>query len=289
MIPGEGARYTNLNHEPTSSLVWGDLQKIRAEAPLVHNITNYVVMNSTANALLAVGASPVMAHAVQEVEEMVRHARALVLNIGTLSPAWVEAMVKAGQEATRRGVPVVLDPVGSGATGYRTATALRLLEEVRPTIVRGNASEIRSLVRVGAGPKGVDSQHAPEEILEEAKALSHQWRCAVSVSGPVDIVVAGDAVVRVANGHAMMARVTGMGCTATAITGAFAAVNPSPLDAAAHAMAVMGLAGEIAAERAEGPGTFFPHFLDALHLLDQPNVARRLRLEGGKESQGSPR
>jgi hydroxyethylthiazole kinase len=135
----------------------------------------------------------------------------------------------------------------------------------------------------------VDSQHAPEEILEEAKALSHQWRCAVSVSGPVDIVVAGDAVVRVANGHAMMARVTGMGCTATAITGAFAAVNPSPLDAAAHAMAVMGLAGEIAAERAEGPGTFFPHFLDALHLLDQPNVARRLRLEGGKESQGSPR
>jgi hydroxyethylthiazole kinase len=210
---------------------------------------------------------------------MVRHARALVLNIGTLSPAWVEAMVKAGQEARQRGIPVVLDPVGSGATQFRTNTAQRLLEETQPTIVRGNASEIRSLVRAGAGPKGVDSQHAPEEILGEAQALSRQWRCVVSVSGQIDIIVAGDAVIRVANGHAMMARVTGMGCTATAITGAFAAINPSPLHAAAHAMAVMGLAGEIAAERAQGPGTFFPHFLDALYLLDESHIAQRLRMD----------
>ena len=256
-----------------------DLQKIRAEAPLVHNITNYVVMNATANALLAVGASPVMAHAIEEVEEMVRHARALVLNIGTLSAAWVEAMVKAGQAARQRGIPVVLDPVGSGATEYRTATAHRLLEQVHPTIVRGNASEIRSLIRAGAGPKGVDSQHTPDEILGEAQALSRQWHCAVSVSGPVDLVVADDAVIRVANGHAMMTRVTGMGCTATAITGAFAAVNPSPLQAAAHAMAVTGLAGEIAVERAQGPGTFFPHFLDALYGLDESEIARGLRME----------
>jgi hydroxyethylthiazole kinase len=269
---------TNLTQP--SSLVWQDVQKIRAEAPLVHNITNYVVMNTTANALLALGASPVMAHAMEEVEEMVRFARALVLNIGTLSPAWVDAMVKAGQEANRRGIPVVLDPVGSGATQFRTATAQRLLDETHPTIVRGNASEIRSLVRTGAGPKGVDSLHKPEEILGEAQALSRQRRCVVSVSGPVDIIVAGDAVVRVANGHAMMTRVTGMGCTATAITGAFAAVNPSPLDAAAHAMAVMGLAGEIAVERSQGPGTFFPQFLDALPLLDESQIARRLRMEG---------
>jgi hydroxyethylthiazole kinase len=273
-------RDTNVISAKAASLVWADLQKIRAEAPLVHNITNYVVMNATANALLAVGASPVMAHAIEEVEEMVRYARALVLNIGTLSAAWVEAMVKAGQAARQRGIPVVLDPVGSGATGYRTATAQRLLEEVGPTIVRGNASEIRSLVRAGAGPKGVDSQHTPDEILGEAEALSRQRHCAVSVSGPVDIVVADDAVIRVANGHALMTRVTGMGCTATAITGAFAAVNPSPLQAAAHAMAVMGLAGEIAAERAQGPGTFFPQFLDALHGLDESQIARGLRMEG---------
>ena len=273
-------RDTNLISEETAALVWADVQKIRAEAPLVHNITNYVVMNATANALLAIGASPVMAHAIEEVEEMVRHARALVLNIGTLSAAWVEAMVKAGRQARQRGIPVVLDPVGSGATEYRTATAHRLLEQVGPTIVRGNASEIRSLVRAGAGPKGVDSQHTPDEILGEAEALSRQWHCAVSVSGPVDIVVAGDAVVRVANGHAMMARVTGMGCTATAITGAFAAVNPLPLQAAAHAMAIMGLAGEIAATRAQGPGTFFPHFLDALHGLDESHIARGLHMQG---------
>jgi hydroxyethylthiazole kinase len=273
-------RDTNLISQETAALVWADVQKIRAEAPLVHNITNYVVMNATANALLAIGASPVMAHAVEEVEEMVRHARALVLNIGTLSAAWVEAMVKAGQAARQRGIPVVLDPVGSGATAYRTATAQRLLEQVGPTIVRGNASEIRSLVRAGAGPKGVDSQHTPDEILGEAEALSRQWHCAVSVSGPVDIVVAGGAVVRVANGHAMMARVTGMGCTATAITGAFAAVNPLPLQAAAHAMAIMGLAGEIAATRAQGPGTFFPHFLDALHGLDESHIARGLHMQG---------
>jgi hydroxyethylthiazole kinase len=277
-------RDTNVIGEETAALVWADVQKIRAEAPLVHNITNYVVMNATANALLAVGGSPVMAHAIEEVEEMVRHARALVLNIGTLSAAWVEAMVKAGQAARQRGIPVVLDPVGSGATEYRTATARRLLDQVRPTIVRGNASEIRSLVSAGAGPKGVDSQHSPDEILGEAHALSRQWHCAVSVSGPVDIVVAGDAVVRVANGHAMMARVTGMGCTATAITGAFVAVNPSPLQAAAHAMAVMGLAGEIAAQRAQGPGTFFPHFLDALHGLDESAIARGVRMEGRERS-----
>jgi hydroxyethylthiazole kinase len=193
-------------------------------------------------------------------------------------------MVKAGRQARQRGIPVVLDPVGSGATEYRTATARRLLEQVGPTIVRGNASEIRSLIRAGAGPKGVDSQHTPDEILGEAEALSRQWHCVVSVSGPVDIVVAGDAVVRVANGHAMMARVTGMGCTATAITGAFAAVNPSPLQAAAHAMAVMGLAGEIAAQPAQGPGTFFPHFLDALHGLDESHIARDLHMQGRDRS-----
>lgn len=283
MNPGS-TRDTNVIGAEAASLVWADLQKIRAEAPLVHNITNYVVMNATANALLAVGASPVMAHAIEEVQEMVGHARALVLNIGTLSAAWVEAMVKAGQAARQRGIPVVLDPVGSGATGYRTATAQRLLEEVGPTIIRGNASEIRSLIRAGAGPKGVDSQHTPDEILGEAEALSRQRHCAVSVSGPVDIVVADDAVIRVANGHAMMTRVTGMGCAASAITGAFAAVNPSPLHAAAHAMAVMGLAGEIAVARAQGPGTFFPHFLDALHGLDESDIARGLRMETRERS-----
>ena len=262
-------------------MIWQDIERIRAERPLVHNITNYVVMNTTANALLAIGASPVMAHAIEEVEEMVSLARALVINIGTLSTPWVKAMIKAGKKARRRKIPVVLDPVGCGATRFRTAVAQKLMREVVPTIIRGNASEIRSLLGRKAGTKGVDSRHAPAEVLDEARALSISAGCVVSVSGPVDLVVEGNAVVRISNGHPMMARVTGMGCTASAITGAFAAVNPQSLKAAAHAMAVMGIAGEMAAERSAGPGSFQMHFLDTLSVIRESDIVRRLKMRGG--------
>jgi hydroxyethylthiazole kinase len=264
---------------------WNDLSRIRADAPLVHNITNYVVMNTTANALLAVGASPVMAHALDEVEEMVGLAWALVLNIGTLSPPWIDAMVRAGVAARRRRIPVVLDPVGSGATRLRTETALRLLDEVAPTIVRGNASEIAALAPAGGAgaagrTKGVDSTRGSEQTVEQARALAERRRCVVCVSGATDVVVGEGRVVRVRNGHPLMARVTGMGCTATALVGAFAAVNPSPLHATAHGMAVTGIAGEIAAARAEGPGTMQLHFLDALYRLTEAEVTGRARIEG---------
>jgi hydroxyethylthiazole kinase len=268
-------------------MLWDDLARIRAEAPLIHNITNYVVMNTTANALLAVGASPVMAHAVDEVEEMVGLARALVLNIGTLSPPWVEAMVRAGREARRRGIPVVFDPVGSGATRYRTATAQRLLDEVGPTIVRGNASEIASLAPVAGGAaaagrtKGVDSTRQAEDTVEVAQVLADRCGCVVAVSGPTDVIAGGGRVVRVRNGHPMMARVTGLGCTATALIGACAAVNASALEAAAHGLALNGIAGEIAAARAGGPGTLQLYFLDALHNLTAQDLADRLRVDEG--------
>jgi hydroxyethylthiazole kinase len=153
-------------------MVWQDIQRIRAEAPLVHNIANYVVMNTTANALLAIGASPVMSHAVEEVEEMVRLARVLVINIGTLSAPWVEAMLKAGKEARRWKIPVVLDPAGSGSTQFRTTTVQKLMKETHPAIIRGNASEIRSVFRSCPGAKGVDSRHTPDEIFHDARALS---------------------------------------------------------------------------------------------------------------------
>ena len=259
-------------------MLWQDIERIRAEAPLVHNITNYVVMNTTANALLAIGASPVMAHAVDEVEEMAGLARALVLNIGTLSPAWIEAMVRAGLAAGRRGIPIVLDPVGSGATSLRTATARRLLDEVKPTIVRGNASEIASLVAADAGTKGVDSTRAAEETVELAHAVAGRWGCCVVVSGPTDIVVGGGKLMRVGNGHSMMPRVTGMGCTATALVAAVAAVNPVACQAAAHGMALTGIAGEMAAEHSEGPGSFQVRFLDALYRIGEADVGRRLKL-----------
>jgi hydroxyethylthiazole kinase len=261
----------------TPDSVAEDLRRIRGEAPLVHNITNFVVMSSTANALLAVGASPVMAHALEEVEEMVGLARALVLNIGTLSPSWVDAMVLAGRRARGRGVPVVLDPVGVGATTFRTMSARRLLEEVRPTIVRGNASEIRALAGEAQSTKGVDSTETSDAALAAARALVERGSV-VTVSGEVDVVMDGQGRVRVANGHPLMTRVTGMGCAASALTAAFASVNPSAIEAAAHAMIVMGVAGEIAAGHAAGPGSFWVHWLDAVSALDEAEITARIRV-----------
>jgi hydroxyethylthiazole kinase len=255
------------------------LGRVRAEGPIVHNITNFVVMNTTANALLALGASPVMAHAPQEMEEMVGIVRALVLNIGTLSESWIEAMVVAGRAAKKRGIPIVLDPVGAGATTYRTATARRLLAEVGPAIVRGNASEIRALAAEVSGTRGVDSAHGTEESLEAARALSDANGCVVSMSGAIDIIVSGASVARVRNGVPMMARVTGMGCTASALTGAMAAVESSPFLAAIQTMAILGVAGELAAERAAGPGTFQVEILDALARLSPDELERRARVE----------
>jgi hydroxyethylthiazole kinase len=261
-----------------ASTLWEDLQKIRGQSPLIHNITNYVVMNTTANALLAVGASPIMSHAFEEVEEMVRLSDALVVNIGTLSPPWIDAMVRAGREANRQGIPIVLDPVGSGATILRTATAQRLIREAPPAVVRANASEIRSLVFSEQATRGVESTHTSEEALEAARSLSRQCGCVVSMSGARDLIVAETSTVKVSNGHPMMARVTGLGCTATALTAAFAAVNSSPYQAAAHAMGLMGIAGEMAAEISIGPGSLQANFLDVLYKIDKSDIERRLRI-----------
>ena len=262
-----------------AELVWNDVTRIRADAPLVHNITNFVVMNTTANALLALGASPVMAHAAEEVEAMAAMAGALVVNIGTLSAEWVESMRRAMHSAAAHGRPIVFDPVGAGATRFRTEICLRLLQEVPPAIVRGNASEIRALAGAAATTKGVDSTEASDAARGAAQTLAARYGCVVSVSGATDLIVSLERVARVANGHPMMPRVTGLGCSATALTGAFAAVNPSRLEAAAHAMAVMGIAGEIAAAQSPGPGTFQVRFLDALYLLDEPDIRTRLKLE----------
>jgi len=256
-----------------------DLEKIRAGRPLVHNITNYVVMNTTANALLALGASPVMAHAVEEVEEMAGLAAALVLNIGTLSGPWIEAMKIAARAARKKGIPIILDPVGAGATRFRTAVALELLAAARPAIVRGNASEIRALAAAGGETRGVESRHGAEEALEAARELAARYGSIISISGAVDLIVGTERTARVRNGHPMMARVTGMGCAASALTGALLAVNPLPLRAAAHAMAVMGIAGEMAAERSIGPGSLQVNFLDALYALSENDIQSRLRME----------
>jgi hydroxyethylthiazole kinase len=266
-------------NEMENFMINQDIQKIRSEAPLIHNITNYVVMNVTANALLAVGASPVMAHAPEEVEEMVGLAKALVINIGTLSSAWINSMVKAGHAANLKGIPIILDPVGSGATRFRTETAQQLLHNTPPAIIRGNASEIRSLVLAEQCTKGVDSVHTPEETLEAARFLSRKFHCVVSISGATDLIVENDSIIRIRNGHPLMSRITGLGCVATVLTGAFAAVNASPFHAAANAMALIGIAGEMAAERCTGPGSFQISFMDALYNIQESDIESRLKME----------
>lgn len=263
-----------MNH---AAQTWAALADVRREAPLVHSITNYVSMDVTANALLAVGASPAMVHAAEEAADFVGIASALVVNIGTLSPAWVRAMELAADRARDLGKPWVLDPVGAGATPYRTGVA-RALARSGPTVIRGNASEILALAEEGRAGKGVDSMHRSDEAREVAAGLALELGCVVAVTGAVDYVTDGERVLAVANGHPLMARVTALGCTASALAGAFAAVGPDPLRATAHALAVLGLCGEIAAAESPGPGSLRWRLLDALHQLDEPAVVSGVRI-----------
>lgn len=265
----------------TAKRLWAAVEAMRGKAPVVHNITNYVVMNSTANALLALGASPVMAHAEEEMEEMVGIASALVINIGTLSQAWIRAMFRAAGAAREKGIPIVLDPVGAGATSYRTRTARELIKAVPPAIVRGNASEIMALLDSGARTKGVDSSASSDAAVALGRALHAECGAAVCISGETDYTIGRDGVIRGRNGHIMMTRVTGLGCTASALCGAFAAVTDDAAAAAAGAMAVMGIAGEIAAAASAGPGSLQVHFLDALYRLSAADIEKRLRIEEG--------
>jgi hydroxyethylthiazole kinase len=255
------------------------LRELRERKPLVHQITNYVVMNETANATLALGALPVMAHAREEVEEMVALAGALVLNIGTLSPHWIEAMLLAGRAANEHGVPVVLDPVGAGATRFRTETARRLLDDVKISVLRGNPGEIATLVGVQAEVRGVESIGVSGESADLARAAAQNLELVASVTGPTDHVSDGDRALAVANGHPLLAAVTGTGCMSSAITGCFLAVaRDTPLEAAAAALAVFGVAAEDAARDAKGPGSFLVALYDALAALEPETVDARAKI-----------
>jgi hydroxyethylthiazole kinase len=256
------------------------LRTMREQKPLIHQITNYVVMNETANATLALGALPVMAHAGEEVEEMARLASALVINIGTLSRHWVDAMLLAGRTATERGIPIVLDPVGAGATTYRTETARRILDEVGVTVLRGNAGEVATLVGAAAEVRGVESMSTGIEPAELARAAARTLGVIASVTGPVDHVSDGERVLAVANGDPLLATVTGTGCMSSALTGCFLAAKPGePLEAAAEALGAFGVAAEDAAVGADGPGTFHARLYDGLFALDPDALDGRTRIE----------
>lgn len=246
--------------------------RIRKTQPLVHNITNMVVMNITANALLAIGASPVMAHAVEEIPDMVSLASSLVINIGTLDPRWIESMLIASNEAKKKSIPIVFDPVGAGATRYRTEQAKKILQEGSPSIIRGNASEIMSLVDSGVSTKGVDSSQSSISARDAALKLAQKYNCTVVVSGEVDLIVTGDRITEVRNGDPMMTKVTGIGCVSTAIIGACAAVSKDMHDASIAGMLIVGVSGERAVKtlkEKEGSGTFAAKFIDELYGLTE--------------------
>lgn len=257
------------------------LDTIRQNTPLVHNITNFVVMNPTANILLALGASPVMAHSRQEVADMAGLAGALVLNIGTLSEAWIEAMLLAAKAADGHGIPVILDPVGAGATAYRTQTALRILREADVAVIRGNASEVLSLADSKVKTKGVDSSLSLSgETADAAGAIARQHGCIVAISGEKDLLTDGERLLRVKNGVALMTRVTGLGCGLSAVVGAFCAVSDGDrLAATAAAFGYYGLCGELAARISDRPGSFFVAFLDTLYAAGQGEINDHLRIE----------
>jgi len=275
-----------LQDQPLNRQAGENLRQIKAEKPLVHNITNFVVMNWTANVLVAMGGSPVMAHAQEEVEEMTGIARALILNIGTLTPYWIDAMLMAGRAANARKVPVILDPVGSGATRLRTGSARRIIEEVTIDVVRGNASEVLSLAKAGSRTKGVDSLHSVDEAAGTAEELARELGVTLAITGAVDLVTDGKRTLRVANGHPMLGTITGTGCAATVVIGAFLAVERDALAAAAGGLALFGLAGELAAERADGPGSFQTSLLDELYAITPARLHVGAKIESGPIASG---
>ena len=254
------------------------LQAVRTQQPLVHNITNFVVMNNTANALLALGASPAMVHSCDEVEDFVALSQALVVNIGTLYSEQIAAAKLAVARARAAGIPWILDPVGAGATPYRR-TAASALARLGPTVIRGNGSEILALAQQTTDSlgKGVDSQHGSEAALAAAHRLAQETGAVVAVTGAVDYVTDGEQLAEVHQGHPLMSRVTGLGCSATAVIGAFLAVEPAAFAATVVGLTVFGLAGELAAEQASGPGSLQVALLDALYRLDHETIIREHR------------
>ncbi len=274
---------TELQNHLTAQELWQDVLAVRAQAPLVHSITNWVVINFNANVLLAMGASPVMAHVCEEVADMANIAQALVLNIGTLTADKVQAMLLAQKQAHSRAIPVVLDPVGAGATPYRNQALSEIIQSGPPGIIRGNGSEIMSVAGLSVTTKGVDSVMASDQSLDAALALAKRIEGVVCVSGETDYIIdAHGQVALLRNGDVWMTKVTGVGCSATALIGAFAAVQFDAWRATTAAMAYWGVVGEVAAEQTRalgaGVGTYATKLLDVTHNLDEQTFVQRLNI-----------
>jgi hydroxyethylthiazole kinase len=258
--------------------VYSALEEVRKSKPLIHHITNWVTIYDCANVTRTIGALPVMAHAFEEAEDMTSASQALVLNIGTLTLPLVRSMIRAGKRANEMGIPVVLDAVGAGATRLRTEKAKEILEKVKVSVIKGNAGEIGTLAGVKAKVKGVESMGVEGERKEIAKSLAKKYKSTVVVTGKDDIVSDGKKTYVVSNGHAMMGSIVGTGCMAASVIGAFAAVEKNYSKAAAYALVCFGIAGELAARGAKGPGSFKERFYDELYNLDEEKIRRMQRV-----------
>ncbi|WP_419867966.1 hydroxyethylthiazole kinase [Chryseobacterium sp. CT-SW4] len=258
--------------------LWKHILAVKQQSPLVHNITNYVVMNTTANALLAIGASPVMSHSKSEVKEMTHISNSLVINIGTLDEYWAEAMVMAAETAHSQHKPWILDPVGAGATSHRDDLLGRLLS-YQPHVIRGNASEIIALARVNkTATKGVDSTASSDEAIDAARSLSQQHNNTVCISGKTDIIINQQQTIFIHNGHLLMTKVTGLGCSATAIIGAFLGTTDNVTEAVAAGMGLLGVSGELAAKQSAGPGSLQMNILDKLYNISEKEFKDHLKI-----------
>ena len=258
--------------------LWNYIQSVKNQSPLVHNITNFVVMNNTANALLAVGASPIMAHAKSEIKEMVAISNAIVINIGTLDEYWSESMLIAAEEAHRLNKTWILDPVGAGATSFRDEVLAKLLQ-FKPTVIRGNASEIIALAKANKTvTKGVDSTAESNEAINAAKYLVENYQSVVCISGATDIIIDDKETYFVENGHPLMTKVTGLGCSASAIVGAFAAVSENKIEATVAAMSLLGIVGELSEKISIGPGSLQMNILDKLYNISEQEFFENVKV-----------
>lgn len=258
------------------------IDRVRAEQPLIHSITNVVAANITANGLLAIGASPVMADAPEEVTEMVAHAQALMINTGTPSNDRIRAMVAAGKEANERNIPVILDPVAVGATSFRTTFIEQLLREVRVDVIRGNVGEIATFANMKGTVRGVDTaiEHMNETALMD---VARELQTTIVASGEVDLITNGTHLTRCMNGTNMLQKITGTGCLLSAVISAHVAVSNDPYRSSIRATLMYNIAAEKAAEQSKGPGSFYSQFLDRLSIMTDEDVNTNMRTERSEE------
>ena len=259
--------------------IYGILEKVRTQKPLVHHLTNWVTIYDCANIVKVLGASPVMAHAKEESGDMAKLGSSLVLNIGTLTPDLIESMKVAAKSANKKGIPVILDVCGAGATPFRDEKSFELLDGVRVDVIKGNASEIARIAGENVQTKGVDSVDVEKDLIDIARQLAKKRNATVVITGKEDIVADKDRHYIVKNGHELMAHVVGTGCMASSVIGTFCAVEKDLAKASAAALACFGIAGELAAKESKGPGSFKESLFDNIYRLDKDTIEKMQRIE----------